>query len=493
LGEVLTADLCVVGAGSGGFGAACAAARLGARVVLLEAADGVGGTSTWAGVNNWEPVAGGTGLCTELYEHLRLTPDAVCLQKRKCSYHPERPWGWYDRDLERSDYRLSLSRRTGVPVTFEPQALDDVMQEFLAATGCCDLRLRTSFTEVDVDRPSRRIRAVLARDTGGDELRVEAAVFVDATADTHVARGVGCRHTIGPEGPDVYSETSASCTDGLVLNNASPCYRIAAVGEGESTRVEPLPDDCDVDADDIRAVTSIRTYPNGDLNMNPLHLMTGAEAYDLGSRARDVAFARARLHWHVMQTRYAEPFGRWRRTWMSPALGVRETYRLVGRYVLREQDIDAGLAAQEHDDIVAIADHSVDFHGARPSRELTGPYGIPYRCLLPLEIDNLLVACRGASFSSIGASSCRLSRTMMMLGQAAGTAAALFGGDVAQGDPASLRQQLVEDGAAPTLEHGWLDAMTDVEPTPADERMPRKGVADRPPTVRLPSGPDARP
>lgn len=152
-------------------------------------------------------------------------------------------------------------------------------------------------------------------------------------------------------------------------------------------------------ADDIRPVTSIRTYPNGDLNMNPLHLMTGAEAFQLGERARQVAFARARMHWHVLQTRY--PFDRWKRTWMSPALGVRETHRLVGRYVLR-------------------------------------PYGVPFRCLLPLEVDNLLVACRGASFSSIGASSCRLSRTMMILGQAAGTAAALFGGDVSRADAERL-------------------------------------------------------
>ena len=57
--------------------------------------------------------------------------------------------------------------------------------------------------------------------------------------------------------------------------------------------------------------------------------------------------------------------------------------------------------------------------------EVREPYGIPYRCLLPKGVDNLLVACRGASFSSIAASSCRLSRTMMALGHAAGTACAL--------------------------------------------------------------------
>ena len=53
------------------------------------------------------------------------------------------------------------------------------------------------------------------------------------------------------------------------------------------------------------------------------------------------------------------------------------------------------------------------------------PYGIPYRCLIPKGRRNLLVACRAASFSSLAASSCRLSRTMLQLGQAAGTAVAL--------------------------------------------------------------------
>jgi len=72
----------------------------------------------------------------------------------------------------------------------------------------------------------------------------------------------------------------------------------------------------------------------------------------------------------------------------------------------------------------------MDNHGGTTGRagcgELREPYGIPYRCLLPRTGPaNLIVACRGASFSSLAASSCRLSRTMLQLGQAAGTAAAL--------------------------------------------------------------------
>jgi len=77
---------------------------------------------------------------------------------------------------------------------------------------------------------------------------------------------------------------------------------------------------------------------------------------------------------------------------------------------LAQHDLMAGLGRQEHDDIIAIADHAMDTHGASTgragTREHDQPYGVPYRCLLPRDVDNLLVACRGASFSSVAASSC---------------------------------------------------------------------------------------
>ena len=141
-------DLCVIGAGSGGFGAACAAARLGMRVVLVEASKGLGGTSTWAGVNNYEPVAGATGLPWEVCDRLRLRPRAISLQSLRARYHPERPWGWYD-CAEETDYRLSLSRPSGVPTTFEPSALEEVMREMLEETDRCTTLLQTRFTQVE--------------------------------------------------------------------------------------------------------------------------------------------------------------------------------------------------------------------------------------------------------------------------------------------------------------------------------------------------------
>jgi hypothetical protein len=99
---------------------------------------------------------------------------------------------------------------------------------------------------------------------------------------------------------------------------------------------------------------------------------------------------------------------------------------VVGECVLTERDLLAGLSGQEHADIIAIADHAVDLHGeGGGARELTEPYGVPFGCLVPRNTQNLLVASRASSFSSIAASSCRLSRTMMQLGQAAGTASAM--------------------------------------------------------------------
>ena len=93
--------------------------------------------------------------------------------------------------------------------------------------------------------------------------------------------------------------------------------------------------------------------------------------------------------------------------------------------MLNENDLIAGQKGQEHRDLIVIADHQMDLHGAKNPNRIVYPYGIPYRCLLPEGTDNLLVAGRIAGFSCLAASSCRLSRTIIRLGEAAGFAAAM--------------------------------------------------------------------
>jgi hypothetical protein len=232
----MNTNICVVGGGSGGFGAACAAARLGARVILIEAGNGLGGTSTWAGVNNYEPVAGATGLPQELCERLQKLPETITIQKRSESYSPERPWGLYDRSDE-TDYRLSLSRRTGMPIVFEPEAMANLMLDLHTEAGC-DVRLNTRFTQLHIQ--GDRITSITTQNDQGEET-IHADIFIDATGNIHLASAAGCQTAIGTETPDVYGEPSAPEKPEMVLNNTSLCYRITPLKPGEQPDIQPIP------------------------------------------------------------------------------------------------------------------------------------------------------------------------------------------------------------------------------------------------------------
>lgn len=435
-------DLVVVGAGSGGFGAALAAARLGCSVLLIEKSDSLGGNAGRGGVNNWEPGVGGTGIPFDLYRRLKRRPNAVGI------YSFGRHFAWQGPEvdpkfpggellIDRSKRYADSLRRFGAPprdlaenfrrehwhgVPYEPDDYAQEMEAMLAETERCTVRKGTAFTQA-LASGDRLEALVLA-----DGQRVTARFFVDATADIHLARAVGCRSSLGQEPRALYGEPSAPVQPTDRLNGATLIYRIA---RKPSPGIDPLPAGIPgkcwwAESFPIAAFTQ---YPNGDYNVNALPVMAGREAYDLGyAAARAECERRILAHWHHVQTVFPE-FRQYRMVWVAPGFGVREGPRLVGRYVLTEHDLLTGVSRQRHDDIVAIADHARDTHGADTGRagtgELAEPYGIPFRCLLPMECGNLAVACRGASFSSIAASSCRLSRTMMQLGQAAGTAVAL--------------------------------------------------------------------
>jgi hypothetical protein len=184
---------------------------------------------------------------------------------------------------------------------------------------------------------------------------------------------------------------------------------------------------------------------------------------DLAS-ARLECERRARLAWNWMQRE--QGFAKFRLVRFFPMMGVREGPRLVGRHVLTENEIQLGWQSQPGPErFITLADHELDIHGAGGmQKKLKQPYGVPYECLLPREYRNVAAACRGAGFSHIAASSCRLSRTMMQLGHAAGLAAAVatqHGSSLPDVRLARVRQWLEED---------------DVALTPEDPRFPRAAM-----------------
>ncbi len=110
-------------------------------------------------------------------------------------------------------------------------------------------------------------------------------------------------------------------------------------------------------------------------------------------------------------------------------IGVRETRRIMGEYVLTEEDMTG---RKKFEDRIAMGGRYLDIHDPTPDESakvvyviFPDGYYIPYRCLLPKRVENLLVAGRCISVSYKAQGSTRVMATCMATGQAAGTAAAL--------------------------------------------------------------------
>ncbi len=133
-------------------------------------------------------------------------------------------------------------------------------------------------------------------------------------------------------------------------------------------------------------------------------------------------------------------------------IGVRETGRILGRYLLTADDL---LTGKEFPDAICRGGYPIDIHNPTGTNTTSyhmndgASYTIPFRCLLPVEVDNLLVSGRAISSTHEAAAAIRVTPLAMTTGQAAGTAAALCAtnsvptGDL---DVELLRRTLVLDG-----------------------------------------------
>ncbi|HSI39023.1 MAG TPA: FAD-dependent oxidoreductase [Xanthobacteraceae bacterium] len=139
---------------------------------------------------------------------------------------------------------------------------------------------------------------------------------------------------------------------------------------------------------------------------------------------------------------------------IAPRIGIRETRRIIGDYVLSFDDV---MNARKRDDGVAKGAHHIDIHGAgthqlrQPIRD-GGSYDIPYGSLIPRELKNVLLAGRCLSATREAHGSARVMGTCMAMGQAVGTAAALASAanrveDVRDVPVSALRARLKEQGA----------------------------------------------
>ena len=446
----ITKDVCIVGGGSAGIGAAFAAARNGASVVVVERFAQLGGTSTNALVCNW-PREQSNPLSEELITPLLKNGRAIFLGLDKAAKPPV--WRKSDKYTYADtigcgaatfeEPSLCDAATTKVSIQFSPKDYAAYVYKQLSGNVNAQVMFDTEMTGVHCD-PSGKVQNIMAVSSGNRSSQINATTFIDCSGDMVLARGAGCTIMQGMEAQSVFGEPSAPQNGNAgMLNTATLCYVVwpdkmtikgmkvpAPRGNGASA---PLPP------------TQICMTPDGGYIINSLQMFSGpvkviglvhqaernyADAWKTASQA-------AALHWKAMQDNYPE----WCKnltpyidTAHVPMIGIRESYRVKGQYVLKQQDCLKWSADPGSRDAslnyIASACHPFDLLAGGPTidrkYQLTGkPYGVPFECLLPAGPCNLLVAGRGASFSHIAASSCRIERPMMALGVAAGTAAAL--------------------------------------------------------------------
>ena len=147
---------------------------------------------------------------------------------------------------------------------------------------------------------------------------------------------------------------------------------------------------------------------------------------------------------------YVPGFEKARFTKTAPFIGIRETRRIVGQYVMTQDDV---LGCRHFDDAIAVASYPIDIH--RPADDgctliwCGDCYDIPYRSLIPTKVSNLIVAGRSISATHEAMGAIRVMATCMAMGEAAGRAAKISvrgNRPPAEIDVQELRRQQLEHG-----------------------------------------------
>ncbi len=438
-------DVLVIGGGNAGCAAALAAARSGARTLLVERYGFLGGTATAAMVGPWMTYHSGNerivgGIAQEIVERL------VALG------------GSQGHIVDASDYVPTIT-------PFDPEIHKALLFDLMRESGV-HLLLHAYFLDALRDGAGVVVGARVATVGGPREYR--AAITIDASADAYVAVAAGARVHQGDDRGRVQpaslmfriSHVDLEATAAYVREHPSemrttlaPSARTASTLTAVAGLYELWNRARENGIDVPRELVSffISPYPDEvSVNMTRVIDIDPLDPDDL-TRAEVEARAQA-MRLMTFFRRDVPGFANARIAATATQIGIRESRRIAGVYTLTRDDV---VRARTFDDAVARSAYPIDIHNPVGSGTTThrlppgASYEIPYRCLVPESIEGLLVAGRCISTTHEALASTRLTPTVMTLGQAAGTAAARC---VALGiapraiDTADLRARLIASG-----------------------------------------------
>jgi len=396
-------DVCIVGGGSSGVGAAFSLRDSGLKVLVIEKdTTRLGGTGTQAYVNIWAP-GPDAPFCRKVAEDLFHAGLASFM-----SIESHKTFDFYDRTLLTNLH----SKYPSLNISFNIDALGNYYQAHIADYS--DIWLGAEV--VDLVEYNDGVLGALEVLYQGKKGKVSARAFIDCTGNIDVFRMLpGESYYAGEDPYHRFYEPAAPIFSTNVVNAPDLCYRI---------RINPTSPYSG--STTVLAGFCYSIPPNEGLYVvNPTNTLplNGSDLFSRGYKyLYDTAVSKV--------TNHAKNYHQFNFVDNAPMLGIRESYRAKCMKMLCQADTEKLISSIYLDDYIAIADHYYDIHGSRSAVDtaMLNPvsvYGVPYKCIVPVKTRNVLVACRGAGFSHIAASSCRLTKTMMQLGYSAGVAAAI--------------------------------------------------------------------
>ncbi len=456
-------DVLVVGGGVAGASAAITTARKGVRTMIVDSAQSMGGLATngyvtgIAGVNE--------GVCKEWVDRLEAAGDAVT--------------------------------RPHLPI-IDPEKGKLMLEHMMVESGC---RILYGATAIGAIVEDGVIKGVVCHSKSG-RLEISAKIVIDGTGDGDVAALAGAPYEVGSAH---YAGLNMSTTLAFRMANVDLKTYTAAnmdwrdkAGRDKLTKSFGLLQDLEeqaVDKGDLPFVVFptalIYQVPNTEITDADITVMTTHSFYtrnlDTEDLTRQILEQHNQMQWlEKFFRKYVPGFERARVTGIANMHGVRDSRRITGEYILSDKDVASGarfpdgiarfpeffdthhptsrrLGFLRHIHVTEPLDGAVcrqaqcseDMHvfgrpaGMEARIDPKGYSEIPYRALVPMIIDNLLVVGRCVSAEFNAQAAVRIIAPSMGTGQAAGIAAAMClknGRTPRQIDGAAVRDEMIQDG-----------------------------------------------
>lgn len=392
-------DLIVVGGGFAGTAAAIEAARHGTDVLLIEKYNCLGGAAAYALVS---PFMGYWTHIGEERKRQNLTGDLF---------------------LEIVDEAMKLTARSEDTPMIRDALFDEESMKLamirMARKAGVTLLFNTTVTAVTKENGTlRTVKAVCK----AIEMEFSADHFIDATGDGELSYLAGCECEVGREG------------DGL-CQPMTLCFRVGGIDKEKFMSFRPKMQELYKQwqaegklSNPRENVLVFRNYNEGVMHFNTTRVIKKSPTDPFALTEAEIE-AREQTY-EMMNFLRTAVEGCEKARLLSTALhiGIRESRRVMGEYVLCEKDL---ISLARFEDAIAVANYAIDIHSPDGSGTRFQEFGdgewyeIPYRALLPKGFDNLLVAGRCISSTHEAQASYRIMPFCAELGHAAGCAVAV--------------------------------------------------------------------